>query len=68
MNVRAALYSALEAIELGDVATATALLLDALEVDGPSSQRRYRCRICGVGLEWPGLRERHELLIHGEAA
>ncbi len=64
---RSSILAALEALEDGDQALAVGILLAALEQDGPTS-RRYPCRICGVALEWPGLRERHELLIHGEAA
>jgi len=64
---RSSIVVALEALEDGDVRLAIDVLAGALEQDGQTS-RRYRCRICGVRLEWPGLRERHELLIHGEAA
>ena len=64
---RLSIVVALEALEDGDQALAIDVLSGALEQDGPTS-RRYSCRICGLSLEWPGLRERHELLIHGEAA
>jgi len=70
VNIRAAIAAALEALEAleaGDVSEAWSILNGALEQDG-TTERRYRCRVCGVGLEWPGLRERHELLAHGEAA
>lgn len=59
MNNRAAIVSALEALEVGDSVEATAILLSALEDAGPRIDRAF-CRGCGQGFEWPGLRDNHE--------
>lgn len=59
---RLAIVAALEALEVGDQALAVAVLLGALE-DGPS-ERPYRCRVCGLSLAWPGLRDDHERFAH----
>ena len=53
---RAAIVTALEALEDGDQALAVAILLGALE-DGPT-ERSHRCE-CGAAFEWPGLLDAH---------
>ncbi len=65
MSARA-IVAALEALEAGNLGELEAILLGALE-DGPR-ERRFRCPVCGLGLEWPGLVEAHSLNVHGVEA
>lgn len=60
---RLAVVVALEALGDGDVRLAEAILLGAGE-DGQYVERS-RCRVCGAGYEWPGLRDSHEIVVHG---
>jgi hypothetical protein len=55
---RAAIQAALEALEAGDLAEATRILLDELQ-EPPGRRRRHHCLYCGTGFEWPGLRDAH---------
>ena len=57
------IVAGLEALAAGDVAEAVAILEGALE-DGPRS-RRYPCPLCPCDYEFPGLREKHLLVVHG---
>jgi len=59
---RLAILAALEALEVGDSGLSVEILLAALE-DGEHVER-VRCRFCGAGFPWPGLRDRHELAAH----
>jgi hypothetical protein len=61
--VSLAITAALEALEVGDVRHAEAVLLSALE-DGPT-ERRCKCPECGLGFEWPGQRDEHVGRVHG---
>jgi hypothetical protein len=61
--VSLAITAALEALEVGDVDHAEAVLLSALE-DGPM-ERSFRCPDCGLGFEWPGQRDEHVGRVHG---
>lgn len=59
MNVRLALVSALEALEVDDDRHAVDVLLTALEeIDDSPRGRPHRCE-CGQAFEWPGLRDAH---------
>ncbi len=62
MNLRAAIYCALEAIEDGDVRLAVDILLAALE-DG-DVERRLRCEGCGARFAWPGELDHHRRFSH----
>lgn len=53
----------LEAIGDGDSRYAADLLTNAIEVDGDYIIRS-RCRVCGAGFPWAGLRDHHELMSH----
>ncbi len=66
MNVHAAIYSALEALEVGDVRLAVEILLTALE-DG-DVERRLRCEGCGARFAWPGELDHHRRFSHWQAA
>lgn len=59
---RHAIVSALDALEVGDARLACEILLAALE-DGEYVVRA-RCRVCGAGFPWAGLRDHHELMVH----
>jgi hypothetical protein len=61
-DVDIALVAALEALELGDVAGAEAILLGARE-DG-LTERPHHCEFCPASYEWPGELERHLVLMH----
>ena len=60
MNLRATVFTVLEALEDGDVDLAVSLLTDALE-DG-ASDRPHRCGDCGAAFRWPGERDRHRIV------
>lgn len=60
---RAALGSVQEALEIGDVDYANAILTSALADD--QRARRYACPECPNLYRWPGERDRHRVLIHG---
>jgi hypothetical protein len=65
---RTAIAAALEALDTGDVAEATAILLGALEeLDSARARkrRRYHCLYCPADYRWPGELERHVLLVCG---
>ncbi len=64
---RAAIVSALEALEVGDQAYAVEILLSALE-DGPTAQRRQHECHCGRSFNWPGERDEHRRVAHLEEA
>jgi hypothetical protein len=61
--VKPLIVAGLEALAAGDVAEAVAILEGALE-DGPRG-RGYPCPLCPCGYEFPGLREKHLLVVHG---
>ena len=61
---RAALVSAREALELGDVDYAHSILVSAL-ADKPRDLK-HACPDCRNSFEWPGLLAEHRLLIHGD--
>jgi hypothetical protein len=56
--LQTAIVAALEALEAGDVAEATRVLLDAVQepVAGP---QRFACPTCGLAFQWPGELEAH---------
>jgi cellobiose-specific phosphotransferase system component IIA len=62
-SAASATVAALEALSAGDIEEAAAILEGALE-DGPRG-RRYRCPLCPADYEFPGLREKHLLVVHG---
>jgi hypothetical protein len=65
---RTAIVAALEALDAGDVAEATAILLGALEeldFARARKRRRYHCPYCPADYRWPGELERHLLLVCG---
>jgi len=65
---RTALVAALEALDAGEVAEATAIMLGALEdLDFAQARRRHRyhCPYCPADYHWPGELERHLLLVCG---
>jgi hypothetical protein len=64
-GLRTAIVAALEALEAGDVAEATRVLLDAVQ-EPPSGSRRFTCS-CGLAFQWPGELEHHQFATgHGE--
>lgn len=71
--MKAAIQTALEALEVGDYDYAVAVLLAALEngVDELSDSGPVRlrcvCPECGLRLEWPGLLDHHARFVHWRA-
>jgi hypothetical protein len=63
MSWRGSVTQALEALEAGDVAEATAILRAALEAAPARGQRVY-CPECGLR-GWPGLIAAHVKHVHG---
>ena len=66
MDTRAAIVTALDALEAGDGRYAVAVLLDAFEA-GPVvdlTGRRRRCPDCGYGPAWPGELDDHARVMH----
>jgi hypothetical protein len=61
VSALAAILTAVEAIEDGDLDYALAVLRSALE--GQPGARRHTCR-CGAAFEWPGELERHQIVAH----
>ena len=70
---RAAIVTALDALEAGDTRLCEAILIDALEGWSPAStfastnttRTGCACRLCGRTFRWPGLRDQHQQLTHG---
>jgi hypothetical protein len=67
VNWRAIIYSAIEALEAGDVRLCETILAGALEDASPVA-RRYGCPLCGAAFEWPGLLDDHRRFTHWRAA
>jgi hypothetical protein len=61
---RAALTSALEALELGDESQAHSIIVSALA--DKRQDRKHACPDCPNTYEWPGQLAEHRLLIHGD--
>jgi len=65
-----AVVAALEALDVGDIGLAVAILQGALE-DEPMTRLRPRpcsCPRCGLGFAWPGLLDHHLRFQHDEDA
>lgn len=66
MSLGAAIRAALEALDVGDQALATNILLDALE-DHPRPLG-VRCPDCRRRFDWPGLLDAHRIHCTARAA
>lgn len=57
-------WSALEAIEAGDVDGASGILLALVDDGGPAEPPHLPCPECGLNCRWPGRLEQHLLIVH----
>jgi hypothetical protein len=61
-QLRAGIYRALDALEVGDQAKAALILLECLE--SPPAAEPFRCRFCPARFAWAGALEGHEVRQH----
>jgi hypothetical protein len=62
---RAALVSALDALELGDESYAHSILVSALADEKKEGRQTYACPDCPNTYKWPGALADHRRSFHG---